>query len=315
MTNPVLHAHESWSPIVIAISGSSGLIGSAVAKSLTRLGHTVRCLVRRDARTANEISWDPQHDTIDAARFAGVDVVINFAGENLAQRWTDGVKRRVRESRVSGTRLLARTAAAANPKPRAFLTGSAIGVYGNRGDEILDETSDLGTDFLSTVCKDWEAAAMPAADAGIRVVALRTGLVLARDRGLLVNFLRPFRLGIGGRLGSGRQWMSWITLADYVDAVVLLIRQEEIAGPVNLTAPNPVTNAEFTQTLARVLRRPAIIPVPRFALTLLLGQMAEDMALASQCVRPRRLLDHGFAFGSSTLEAGLRSALNPVAQG
>jgi len=312
MTNPVLRPRES-PPSVIAISGASGLIGSALAASLERQGHTIRRLVRRPARTDDEISWDPQGGAIDAERFAGVDVVINLAGENLGQRWTPGVKRRVRESRVSATGLLARTAAAANPKPSVFLSGSAIGVYGSRGDEVLDEASELGNDFLASVCKEWEASAAPAVEAGIRVLTLRTGLVIARDGGVLVKFLLPFKFGIGGRLGSGAQWMSWIALADYVEAIGFLIRRVEISGRVNLTAPNPVTNAEFTRTLARVLQRPAIIPVPRFALKLLMGEMIEGTALASQRVRPRQLLDSGFEFGLPTLEAALRSTLSPVA--
>ena len=310
MTNPVLHARQVWAPSVIVISGSSGLLGSAVTRSLERQGHTVRRLVRRPARTVDEISWDPEHDTIDATRFDGVTAVINFAGENLAQRWTTSVKRRIRESRVASTRLLVRTITALNPKPSVFLSGSAIGVYGDRGDDILEETSSLGTDFLASVCQDWEAATAPAADAGIRVLALRTGLVLARDRGVLAKFLLPFRLGIGGRLASGDQWMSWIALADYVEAIAFLIRHESFAGPVNLTAPTPVTNAEFARTLGLVLRRPAIIPVPRFALKLAMGEMIESTALASQRVRPRRLLENAFDFRSPTLEAALRSALH-----
>lgn len=313
MTNPVLHGQQVWPPSVIVISGSSGLLGSAVVRSLERQGHTVRRLVRRRARTVDEISWDPEHDTIDATRFDGVNAVINFAGENLAQRWTNNVKHRIRESRVASTRLLVRTITALNPKPAVFLSGSAIGIYGDRGDEVLEETSSLGNDFLASVCRDWEAATTPAADAGIRVLALRTGLVLARDGGVLTKFLLPFRLGIGGRLGSGDQWMSWIALADYVEAIGFLIRTESIAGPVNLTAPTPVTNAEFTRTLGIVLRRPALIPVPRFALKLAMGEMAEDTALASQRVRPRRLLENTFSFASPTLEAALRNTLSVTA--
>lgn len=313
MTNPVLHGQQVWPPSVIVISGSSGLLGSAVVRSLERQGHTVRRLVRRRARTVDEISWDPEHDTIDATRFDGVNAVINFAGENLAQRWTNNVKHRIRESRVASTRLLVRTITALNPKPAVFLSGSAIGIYGDRGDEVLEETSSLGNDFLASVCRDWEAATTPAADAGIRVLALRTGLVLARDGGVLTKFLLPFRLGIGGRLGSGDQWMSWIALADYVEAIGFLIRTESIVGPVNLTAPTPVTNAEFTRTLGIVLRRPALIPVPRFALKLAMGEMAEDTALASQRVRPRRLLENTFSFASPTLEAALRNTLSVTA--
>lgn len=312
MTNPVLHARQSWTPTVIAISGSSGLIGSAVVRSLEHHGHTVRRLVRRPARTPDEIAWDPEHDAIDVARLEGVTAVINFAGENLAQRWTDSVKRRVRESRVAGTRVLVRAMTTLASKPSVFLSGSAIGIYGDRGDEVLEETSSLGNDFLASVCQDWEAATTPAADAGIRVVTLRTGLVLAREGGVLPRFLLPFQLGIGGRLGSGDQWMSWIALTDYVEAIGVLIRDGTIAGPVNLTTPTPVTNAEFTRTLGRVLRRPTFLPVPRFALKLAMGEMIEDTALASQRVRPRRLLENAFGFGAPTLEAALRSVLRSV---
>jgi uncharacterized protein (TIGR01777 family) len=193
-------------------------------------------------------------------------------------------------------------------KPRVMLSGSAVGIYGTRGDEILDESSDLGNDFLASVCKDWEAATAPASDAGIRVVHLRTGLVLSREGGVLKKMLLPFRLGVGGRLGDGNQWMSWIALSDVVAALAFLLRAEFVSGPVNLVAPNPVMNAEFTRTLAHVLGRPALISVPKFALTLLLGQMAEDTVLASQRVRSRRLLENGFKFKQPALEGALRDA-------
>jgi len=315
MTNPVLHSFPSPpTQLTVAISGSTGLIGSATVRVLEQRGHVVRRLVRRSAQTDSEISWDPETETIDATRLAGVDAVINLAGESLAQRWSDGVKRRVRESRVKGTTTLARAIASLDPKPRAMLSGSAIGIYGLRGDETLDESSTLGDDFLASVAKDWEAATQPATDAGIRVVNLRTGLVISPDGGALAKMLPPFRMGVGGRLGDGTQWMSWIALADYVEAVTFLLDQTSIAGPVNLVAPNPVTNEEFTRVLARVLRRPAFFNVPRAALTLAMGEMAEATVLASQRIRPRRLLEAGFNFSLPTLEAALRAELTRSAR-
>jgi uncharacterized protein len=306
MTTGVIQGRETSTRLVVAISGSSGLIGSALVHRVERTGGEVRRIVRRAARSPQEVSWDPVRGTIDADALEGVDAVVNLAGENLAQRWTDDVKRRIRDSRVQGTSLLARTLATLAVKPRVFLSGSAIGAYGDRGDEVLDESSALGSDFLASVCKAWEDAAEPAADAGIRLVKLRTGIVLSRDGGALPKMLLPFRFGVGGRLGSGRQWMSWIALADYVDAVAFLLGAESISGPVNLVAINPVTNDEFTHTIARVIGRPAIFRVPSFAMKLVLGEMAEDTVLASQRVAPRRLLDAGFEFSFPTLESALR---------
>lgn len=294
--------------MVIAVSGSSGLIGSALAGALEARGHTIKRLVRRPARRSDEISWDPAREQLDARALEGVDAVINLAGENLARRWTAGARDRIRSSRVNGTTMLARALAAMPTKPRVMLSASAVGIYGNRGDEILDESSTLGNDFLASVCKDWEGATAPAADAGIRVVHLRTGIVLSRREGVLAKLLLPFRLGLGGRLGDGRQWMSWIALTDLVAALAFLLRAEAVSGAVNLVAPNPVMNAEFARTLAHVLGRPAVFPVPRFALTLLFGQMAEDTILSSQRVRAGRLLDNGFKFKLPTLDEALYDA-------
>lgn len=309
MTTPVLHPPESWTRTVIAISGSSGLIGSALVRALELRGHEIRPLVRREARTALEISWDPDRGTIDSARLNGVDSVIHLAGENIAQRWTDDVKRRIRESRTRATTLLCQTLASVAAKPAVLLSGSAVGIYGDRGSETLDEASALGDDFLASLCREWEAATKPAVDAGIRVVNLRTGLVLSRDGGALAKLLPLFRLGGGGKLGDGNQWMSWIALADYVEAIGFLIRTEGLTGPFNLVAPNPVTNEEFTHVLGHVLGRPEIFSVPRFALKFAMGEMAEATVLASQRVRPRKLLESGFAFAFSTLESALRGEL------
>ena len=293
----------------MVVSGASGLIGSAVTRVFENRGHTVRPLVRRDIRSPNEIAWDPAKGTIDTSALEGVDAVINLAGENLAQRWTDSTKHRIRDSRVNATATLSRAIASLSKKPRVLLSGSAMGIYGAHRDETLDESSTVGSDFLASVCVEWEAATSPASDAGIRVVLLRTGLVLSKDGGVLEKMMLPFRLGAGGKLGSGEQWMSWIAIADYVEALAFLIQNESIAGPANMVAPNPVTNAEFTRVLGRVLRRPALLTVPGFAMSLVFGKMAEDTVLASQRIRPRKLLEAGFEFTLPTLEAALRAEL------
>ena len=300
--------------MTVAVTGSTGMIGSAIVRVLTTRGHAVRPIVRRPARNDAEIFWDQQRDAIDVGRLAGVDAVINLAGASLAQRWSDRAKQTIRDSRIKGTATLARAIASLDQKPRVMLSGSAIGIYGLRGDEMLDEASTLGDDFLASVASDWEAATQPALGAGIRVAKLRTGLVVSPSGGVLAKMLLPFRLGVGGRFGSGQQWMSWIALSDYVEAVTFLLNDASISGPYNLVAPNPVTNEEFTRVLARVLRRPAFFHVPRAALTLVLGEMAETTILASQRVRPRRLLEAGFNFSLPTLEAALRAELTQSAR-
>jgi len=312
MTTGVIQGNESSTRLVIAISGSTGLIGSALVRYFEERGSEVRPLVRRAARSPREITWDHQRGTVDASRLEGIDGVINLAGENLAQRWSDDVKRRIRESRINGTSALARAIASLATKPRVFLSGSAIGIYGSRRDDIVDESSILGSDFLASVCKEWEAAALPASEAGVRVAALRTGLVLSRDGGVLGKLLLPFRLGVGGPIGDGKQWMSWIALSDYVRAIAMLLQNASMTGPVNLVSPNPVTNEELSRTLARVLARPAFFRVPKMALKAVYGEMAEDTLFASQRVRPRRLLEAGFSFDCPTLEGALRALLAPA---
>lgn len=307
MTNPVSRSRET-AVRRIAITGSSGLIGSALVRALEARGDAVLHVVRRDVRAANEISWNPRDGAIEAAKLNGVDAIVNLAGENLAQRWSESAKRRIYDSRVKGTALLARTIAALEHKPAVLLSGSAVGIYGDRGDELLDESSTTGDGFLADVCRAWEAATNVASDAGIHVVHLRTGLVLAGRGGLLQKMLMPFRFGIGGKLGSGRQWMSWIALEDHVGAMLFLL-DAALSGPVNLTAPNPVTNSEFTKVLAHVLGRPSFFTVPRAALKLALGEMAEETALVSQRVMPKRLLEAGVAFQQPSLEGALRSVL------
>ncbi len=295
--------------MVIAISGASGFLGSALVRAFSKRGDEIRPLVRRPAKSNSEISWNVERGTIDASRLEGVDAVINLAGESLFQRWSDDARRRIRDSRVHGTSLLARTLASLQNKPRVLLSGSAIGVYGSRGDEILDESSAPGDDFLASICKEWEAATESAAAAGIRVVYVRTGLPLHKSGGALEKMLLPFRLGVGGRLGSGRQWMSWISLEDYVALMQFCLDNGDIEGPVNFTGPAPVTNAELTKALGGVLSRPTFLPVPRVALEIALGKMADDTVLASQRVLPARAVAAGFRHAHETISAALRAAL------
>jgi len=299
--------------LLVAVSGSSGLIGSALVRSLVADGHDVRRLVRRRARKNDEISWNPEASEIDTNGLHGVDAVVNLAGENIAQRWTRDSMREIHQSRVRATALIARALASVSPRPRVLVSGSAVGYYGERGAEVLDESSTAGEDFLATVCKDWEAATAPASDAGIRVAISRTGIVLDPHGGALAKMLLPFKLGVGGHLGDGKHWMSWIALADMVRALRFLIDDERATGPFNLTAPNPEDNAEFTRVLASVLHRPAIFPVPRLALEVLYGPMAKGAALASQRALPRRLLDCRFEFARPELRGALESILRTAA--
>jgi uncharacterized protein (TIGR01777 family) len=297
-------------PITAAITGATGLIGSALVEHLRSRGHTVRRLVRtRRGLQAEDVLWDPAHGEIDAGALAGVDAIVHLAGEPIAHRWTLERKRRIRESRVGTTALLARAVARLERKPRVFLGGSAVGYYGDRGDEILDESSAPGSDFLAGVSADWEAATAPIANAGVRVVRLRSGVVLSRRGGALSKLLPIFRLGAGGPIGDGRQWMSWIALDDHVSAMEHALFTDRVRGPVNLVAPNPVTNAEFATTLGRVLARPSFLRVPSFVLTLLYGEMARATILAGQRVLPHALAASGFEFEHPTLEGALRGAV------
>jgi uncharacterized protein (TIGR01777 family) len=295
---------------MILVSGASGLIGAALVEALRAQNSKVRRLVRRAASRADEVSWYPERGEIDPRAMDGVTAVVNLAGENLSQRWTTSARRLIRDSRVQSTTLLARAIAHANPRPRVLVSASAMGIYGTHRDDPVDESGSLADDFLASVCKEWEASTAPASDAGVRVALSRTGLVIARDGGVLARLLLPFRLGLGGRLGSGRQWMSWVALTDVVGALRFMIEAETLAGPVNVVAPKPVTNAEFTDTLGRVLGRPTFTVVPAFALELALGQMATDTALASQRIVPRRLTESGFQFALPTLESALRRELS-----
>ena len=295
----------------VAVTGSTGFIGRALVASLRGDGHEVVRVVR-GSKVDDEptVRWDLDARTIDPAGLEGVDAVVHLAGESIAgKRWTDEQRRRILDSRTSGTDLLARALAGLDRPPRTLLSGSAIGYYGDRGDEELTEASDPGSLFLSEVCEAWEAAARAAVDAGIRTAFLRTGIVLAGTGGVLGKMLPLFRFGLGGKLGDGRQWMSWITLADHVRAMRFLL-DHEVGGPVNLTAPAPVTNAAFTKALGTVLGRPTVVPVPRFGPRLLLGRaLADELLFASQRVAPAVLGDAGFEFEAPELDGALRAVL------
>lgn len=295
----------------VAVGGSGGLVGTALVARLRAGGYRVLRLVRRAARGSDEISWDPTGGRIDAERLAGVQAVVNLAGRGIADgRWTARARREIRDSRVEGTRLIARALAGMAPPRPAWVNASAIGYYGDRGSESVDEASVPGEGFLAEITKEWEAATVPAADAGARVVLLRLGVVFSERGGALAKMLTPFRLGLGGRLGSGRQVVSWISLDDVVESIVFAIEQDGLAGPVNAVAPRPVTNAELTRELGRVLSRPTVLPLPAFAVGLLFGQMGRELLLSSTKVEPRRLQEAGFRFRHATLEAALAALLD-----
>ncbi|HET8770696.1 MAG TPA: TIGR01777 family oxidoreductase [Gemmatimonadaceae bacterium] len=295
----------------IAVTGATGFIGRALLRHLRQAGHEVRRIGRSgDA----DVRWNPAAGTMDAAGLDGVDAVIHLAGEQIAQRWTAEARQRILDSRVDGTRLIAQTCAAMRVTPEVLVCSSAVGIYGDRGDLWLDESSETGSDFLADVCRRWEAAAQPARDVGMRVVHLRTGVALSPEGGALGKMLLPFQMGVGGRLGAGTQWMSWISRHDLVRAMLFAVESPELSGPVNAVAPEPVTNATFASTLGRVLRRPAVLPVPRFALRAMYGRMAEETILASQRVRARALEAAGFAFTHPTLASALRFELAEAQQ-
>jgi uncharacterized protein (TIGR01777 family) len=306
-----IHARYAARPrLRVAITGTHGMIGSALVPFLTSGGHDVVRLVRQPARAADEVEWSTEYGIRDLVRLGRIDACIHLAGENIAAgRWTQAQKEKIRRSRVDGTRRLAESIARLSPPPAAFLSASAIGFYGSRPGEITEQ-DDAGSDFLAQVCQEWEAAADPAVSAGIRVVHLRTGLAMTPSGGVLQVMLLPFSLGIGGRLGSGAQVMSWVALDDVVGAYHHALQNETIWGPVNVTAPQAVTNAELTATLARVLHRPAVLPVPMFGLRLVLGrEMADTLASSSARVVPDRLVASGYEFRFTDLESTLRHVL------
>lgn len=295
----------------IALTGADGFIGRPLVARLVAAGHDVRRLVRRAPRGPDEIAWDPVAGTLDRAALSGVDAVVHLAGASIAAgRWTAARRALLRESRTGPTRLLAETLAGLSPRPRVLVSASATGIYGDRGDEWLDEASSPGTGFLAEVARAWEGAAAPAARAGIRVAHPRTGLVLAPHGGALAAMLPLFRLGLGGPLGSGRQWWSWIALEDAVGALVHAIGHDDVRGPFNVVAPAPVRCAAFSRALGAALRRPALLPAPAFALRLVLGaDQADELLLSGQRLRPAVLERTGFTFAAPDLAPALAAML------
>jgi uncharacterized protein (TIGR01777 family) len=292
----------------LVVSGASGLIGSALVPALEKDGHEILRLVRRPATSPSEVEWDPARGSLDAAALSGVSGAISLSGANVGHRWTAARKAEIRSSRVDTTRLLAETLARVEPRPQVLLSAGGVHIYGERGDEILTEESTLDGTFLGEVGKAWEDAAEPARAAGIRVVSFRQGVVLAAKGGVLERMRTPFKLGAGGRIGSGRQWWSWVSIDDLVEAYRFAL-SGDIAGPVNLTSPNPVTNAQFTKALGRVLNRPTLVPFPAFAARTVFGEMGEEMLLGSQRVLPARLLEAGFRFTRPNIEQALAHAV------
>jgi uncharacterized protein (TIGR01777 family) len=304
-------AHPQENDVKIAITGATGLIGSALSRSLTADGHVVVPVVRRPvAADEAAVRWDPSAGTIDAAILEGVDAVVHLAGAGIGdKRWSESYKRQIVESRTRGTDLIARTIASLDQRPSVMVSGSAIGFYGDTGDIPVDESAPAGHDFLASACVEWEAASSPASDAGIRVPLLRTGIVLTRDGGALAKLLPLFRFGLGGRMGSGRQWMSWISLADEIGVIRWLL-DNDVSGAVNATAPEPVTNRELTKTLGRAMHRPTFLPVPRFGPRLLLGgELADALLFTSACVLPRVLTERGFTFQHPTIDDAFAALL------
>ena len=295
----------------IAVTGATGLVGSAVVTALAGAGHEVVRLVRRDpAPGKQEVRWDPRKGEIDAAGLEGMDAVVHLAGENVGSgRWTAGRKAAIRDSRVNGTRLLCEALAALSRPPKTLVCASAIGYYGDRGEDLLTEESPAGRGFLPEVCREWEAATAPAAEKGIRVTPLRIGVVLTPTGGALSRMLPLFRAGLGGVLGSGKQYVGWVALDDLPGIVLHVLGREELRGPVNAVAPRPVTNRELTEALGKVLSRPTVLPVPAFALRLAVGEMADALLLASARVVPRRLEETGYRFRFPELFGALRHLL------
>lgn len=294
----------------LLISGSHGLVGKALVKSLEAAGHEIFRLVRHAPGPDSEIEWSPDRYSIALARLEGFDAVINLAGESIASgRWDEEKKRKIRESRVKGTKLLSDALANLARPPKTLISASAIGYYGNRGDELLTETSPPGDDFLAGVCVEWENSTAHAAEKGIRVVNTRFGIILDSEGGALAKMLTPFRMGVGGKIGSGKQWMSWIALDDVVGALKDALTNETLKGPVNFVAPNPVWNTEFTKTLGKALSRPTLFPIPAFGIRLLFGEMADALLLSSQRVEPQKLTQSDYGFKHATLESALRAAL------
>ncbi|MCM8811630.1 MAG: TIGR01777 family oxidoreductase [Candidatus Omnitrophica bacterium] len=294
----------------IIMTGSKGLIGSALTCLLGKESHRITRLVR-SAPEPGELSWNPDRGTIDGAKLEGFDAVIHLGGDPIAEgRWNEAKKARIRDSRIRNTRLLAETVASLQNTPEVFLCASAVGFYGNRGDTVLNEDSPAGSGFLAEVGTGWEAACEPLRKRGIRVVNLRFGIVLSPKGGALKKMLPPFRLGLGGSFGNGRQYISWISLDDAAGAVRHALLNSQVSGPVNVVSPSPVTNAEFSRILGKTLHRPAVLPVPAFAVRLLFGEMADETLLASTRAEPAKLIKTGYSFRHPDLETALRRLLN-----
>jgi uncharacterized protein (TIGR01777 family) len=293
----------------ILVSGATGLVGTELCNVLKGAGHSIVRLTRDKQPKAGEVFWNPLAGILDPGALNGIDAAVHLAGENIAGRWTDAKKKAILESRVSGTRTLSEALAKMNTLPKTLVCASAIGFYGQRGAEGLTEASAPGTGFLADVCKAWEAAADPARKAGIRVSHARLGVLLSPKGGALKQMLFPFKMGVGGVIGDGKQYMSWMALDDAVQAFAFILKNAELSGPVNVVAPNPVTNREFTKTLGKVLSRPTILPMPAFAARLAFGEMADDLLLGSTRVVPERLQKSNYEFKHPQLEEALRSLL------
>lgn len=296
----------------IVLGGASGMIGSYLKELLRQRGDDVYALVRpQSAPAMNSISWCPAEGALNAAQLEGFGAVIHLGGTNVAGGpWTEKRKKAIRDSRIDSTKLLAEKLASLKDPPKVFVCASAIGIYGDRGDTLLDESSEPGSGFLEDVAKDWEAACEPAMQAGIRVVNVRIGIVLAQDGGALEKMLTPFKMGIGGKVGNGQQYMSWISLEDVVQSIIFCVDTASLKGPVNLVAPNPVTNEAFTKALGKVVHRPTILPVPRFAIKTLFGEMGDTLLLGSTRVEPKKLREAGYRFRHVNPENAIRSELN-----
>jgi uncharacterized protein len=296
----------------VLVTGASGPIGRALLPTLNANGAHVTRLTRDDSQqlSAEErtLSWDPsQPFTADV--LSGFDAVIHLAGETIVGRWTETKKKNIRDSRVIGTKHISDALAHAKDKPEVFICASAVGYYGNRGDEVLTEQSEAGSGFLADVCREWESATQAAVESGIRTVLIRTGVVLSPERGALGKMLPAFKMGVGGRVGDGRQWMSWIDVQDLVGAIHHILKSDLLSGPINMVAPRPVTNSEFTTTLGSVLSRPTVFPIPAFAVKLIFGEMGETVLLGSQRVEPTQLVSSGYPFRYRTLRASLENTL------
>lgn len=295
----------------ILVSGSHGLVGRALLKRLSAEGHETFRLVRGETEPGSpDIRWNPGQGTIDEDRISGIDAVIHLAGENIAGgRWTDAKKKAILESRVKGTIVLSEALVKMVQPPSTLISASAIGYYGDRGDQLLTEDSAPGSGFLADVCRQWEAAAQPAVEKGIRVVFARFGIILDADEGALAKMLPPFRMGAGGRVGDGKQWMSWIAVDDVTKALSFVLQNNSLHGPVNFVAPKPVTNAEFTKALGTALSRPTLFPIPAFGVRLIFGEMADALLLVSQKVEPQALETAGFEFDYPNIDAALKQVL------